>query len=616
MGYVKVAKRSSLIPSASGTTMKPSVEKNTLSNIDLTLFLVFVLCGSIPCADSITARLPGPPFQLHGCALETPDSEESLHRWQKNDSWEDYLTYPLSVDHFERSLNSSARGENARRLAAAFGRALEPRLHGQTHKPVNVYVIGSSMTAGVSCKSPCGASGRECAWPAQLQASLAEMCSPRFDNMTTGGCQGFKFYNTANHGLSSGYVSTFGVDSYHDYGNLSETSDIVIVDLAVNDGIASGIDDKSLQRYTEALVRLLWGLPSSPAIIYISTFTGEQAYYRSCRGCSVPKANAKLRSSLGVQGDGPCAGLGAQDAYHLVTSYYGVPLISFRDVATSVDGSCLESIGGGFSHPPWRVHQLVADTVVHFFVTTMAHTHELSTRSLVKYVLPPSIFPFDDLMGTTLCTVRMARSNVLETRPVLSRLSPKSSVLSQGLVNGTNVRVLNSRSWNCHDDRVSTQNRTAEGRPGWISEVPGSSIDVEFETSDAGAVGLSYLKSYEGVCGAKITIDGKSYSIWRELGQASSKSRGGAKLLKRRSLPSDPDTASPGIVNALWHNPYSLPAMWIVRRLHPGRHVLSVEVLHESCLALKNRSLYSEGCNDVKKTVPRLKFKILGLVSC
>lgn len=103
------------------------------------------------------------------------------------------------------------------------------------------------------------------------------------------------------------------------------------------------------------------------------------------------------------------------------------------------------------------------------------------------------MFPLNELKSATICTVRMGSSNMLETRPTLTHLNPFDTLASNGIAHGTNIQFFHESGWRCFDDNTKT-NATSTGseRPGWVSTSPGSVIEFEFETSERGALGLSF----------------------------------------------------------------------------------------------------------------------------
>ena len=627
-----------------------------------------------------------PSFVTHECALKTSDTDESTQSWQPRDMWRRYSSYPLTSSDFENSVNFTAHGENARRLWAAFRAAQSPVLPGETRQPVKVFVLGTSMTAGVQCTSPCGLRSRECAWPARLARSLDHQYScggsgsKGVDGKNILQRHGFAIVNQATHGMSTAFLATFGVGSTLDFGgdisceqiDLISCSNVIIIDAAVNDGLHSGINHLSggkeaLLRFSSILVHKLLSLPSAPAVLYLSTFTGKQEFYRDCLGCALlrkkhdaatssaaasevlsetnanhiarndTKLLAQQHQSTSIALEGSCAGREAQDTYGLVAAHFGLPLISFRDVATVLNAStCREDIGGGFSHPPWRVHQLVADVVAYFFASqpdsafrteklragvpdpnsgsSSLSTPALATTEEPAQLLPEPMFPLHDLRRATICTVRMGSSNMLETRPTLSQLKPTDTLTSNGISHGTNVHFVHNSGWRCFDDSAITNASVDAERPGWISSSPGSIIEFEFETSDKGALGMSFLKSFEGFSGVHVRIDGNDRAASSETSQNRSRGqkRSAAKL---RYLPSHGSVAknAHGVINALWDKSYSLTEVWMLRRLSAGRHTISIELLPFNSKYLTNTWVPPPSNSSLEISG---KFKILGFVSC
>jgi hypothetical protein len=374
--------------------------------------------------------------------------------------------------------------------------------------------------------------------------------------------------------------------------------------------------------------------------------------FSAAAGTALPPPDVAVPPQL----EGSCAGRDAQDAYAQVAAHFGLPLVSFRDAATAPgfhSVACREEVGGGFSHPPWRVHQLVADVVAHFFEEQQRRAAAAAEADANAYnaaaarcrgalgvgrgaggvssscfslsaadepadpvepaePLPAPMFPLHELESATLCTVRTGPSNALETRPTLTHLNPLETMASGGAVHGTNVRLISNNGWRCFDDRAQSNAGTDPGRPGWISSVPGSVLSLEFETSDFGALGLSFLQSFEGFSGARVQIDGKSYAMPPE--SSLGRGHGVKQSTKLRFLPSYGSVIknAHGAINARWEKPYSLPEIWAVRRLNAGQHTISIELLSFNSTLLAN----AQPPHAVGSELSGGKFKILGIMSC
>ena len=568
-----------------------------------------------------------------------------------------YNAYPLSKSDFQNSLNSTAHGLNDDRLRAALIRAQEPYRKGFNMEPVNIYVFGTSMTVGAGCTTNCKETELRCAWPAMLQHALHAMSWNCNDNdntvltnhstksigndktVRTRAVRGFRVHNHAEHGRSSGFFATFGL------GDLNN-ADIVLMDNSVNDGNHIKGSKNSLRLYTESLIRTILELPSGPAVIYLATFTGN--YFNGGWEKGQPYSER------------PCSDMRAQDLYYPVTSYYGVPLISYRDVAMR-DGGCRIELGGLFSHPHWRIHQFISDIIAHFFSsqTKLAlykenamqnsskqgaekvamNATEITNLGVTKPVLPPMIYSAQELAGSSLCTIVTTNNNMMEHRPVLSSLEPLRAIQSSGKDVGNGVQIISKNGWSCYDDTKndSQSNLESIGRPGWIATSKGSILSVGFTTSDSGSVALSYLASYEGFSGVRVTLDGKTDIRPRLIPTARIR-------LKRNNnefaIPIVPfssgdenrnklsDASVHGILNAQWDEPYSLPQTLTIRRLDPGKHVLELQLLgfnderltHKKKEATKPASAPTAFINGRNSTDVdgnnQGKFKVLGLTAC
>lgn len=532
-----------------------------------------------------------------------------------------YDSYPLKESDFKLSVNSTAHGLNAARLRHALLFAREPFSGEKDMQPVRIFVYGTSMTIGANCVGPCGQE-KDCAWPARLDYALKKLslrCQGE-DGNSTRTTRGFEVYNMADHGKSSAWFTTYGLDGLE---NMTET-DIVLLDNSVNDGHHIAASDTVLQQYTESLVRTVLSKQRGPALVVLATFTGNFHQYRD----GWMKAPSTPYSKL------PCSDTSAQESYFPITSYYGIPLISYRDVAMR-GGGCRIELGGLFSHPPWRVHQLIADVVAYFFSsqTKDALARGTETGLSLDQSLPPTKYSTADLHRVSICTFVSTNNREMKHTPVLSTVEPRTSILSKGQRDGTRVKVHSTPSdgWRCYDDTSTAKGNGS--RPGWVSTAPGATLTIEFDASDLGSVALTYLASYEGFSGVEVRLDGKTTYHQRLIRTAR------MRLRRSNDLHSVPIAFTrehiydfDGLVNAQWDEPYSLPQSLVIRLLNPGNHTLTLKLLEFTdprltrlnSLSSKNsaeRHNINSNMTSRSRKRRRLqaragKFKVLGLIAC
>jgi len=163
--------------------------------------------------------------------------------------------------------------------------------------------------------------------------------------------------------------------------------------------------------------------------------------------------------------------------------------------------------------------------------------------------------------------------------------------------------------------------------PKQTQQVQARSDQVGFQLHQAASLNLNLkqareelwaclFKSFEGFSGVRVQIDGKEYAAPSDPSQKRSRS---SKLssAKLRYLPSHGSVAknAHGVINAWWDKSYSLPEVWMVRRLSVGRHTMSIELLPFNSSHFTNTGTQNNlvtDANDGNKG----KFKILGFVSC
>ena len=452
-------------------------------------------------------------------------------------------------------------------------------------KSLHVVVIGGSVTAGAQCVDP--ATRHEsiaCGWPARfknwLDAAFPKGSPHVVENLS--------------ERASSSIVATELLSPHRQ--RLAATVDIIIIDYAVNDAsnplriqrhlYQAVVDSEERTRSamlnyswpaagpapmcsalsgdyrnrllvgTERLVRWCISLPSRPAVMFFETFNPSVAWQRQ-----------------------------AQEVHLTVASYYQLPVISYRDAVwhlwrnlgsahrssppraeaaalceeIGLAPACAGALWGSSLHPPWHVHQLLADllalSVAYEFrlMCSSKSSSPLNNRRSEKR--PTVVAPL--YHSNSRCSSPLTIMSTLRTTAFLPTILPASR-------NG----------WSLEED--------VPGKPGWIARSDGAEIsfDMHFQHGD---LTIGFLRSYNGLSSAAMWV---SDSASRVSGEAVGKLSVAGEALQNAPLR----------LNGLWNEAKSELSEARLSGLGQGR------------LRIHLRST----CDDV----PHCKFKLLMLTSC
>jgi hypothetical protein len=318
-----------------------------------------------------------------------------------------------------------------------------------------IITLGGSVPFGNNCIRPDGQHHRDCSWPSRLVHALKEAfptATIRHDNLASGG-------NGVVH-----ILSTLGIV-------LQEQTDLVLLDSLVNDAWRSGSADAS--RALEALVRTMHQLtPATPLLVV------EAA---------------------------PPGGLGREvaDAKRRVIDHYRIPVLDWRAAAERfpsahwdpgpVIGPHGETLGRDVNHPSWVTHQSIADSLAALWTRAGRRAcRKGEPESFFKAdgwfsPLPAPLWPAGELAQLDVCT-----------RP----LSVYTSNIRMGDAGGT---PLLASGWRYFADRPN--------KYGWIAQRVGAKISFQLRFGPAPRFCLTYLRSYERVGRAELTVPSTGFRV-------------------------------------------------------------------------------------------------------
>ena len=290
---------------------------------------------------------------------------------------------------------------------------------------LRVLVVGGSETAGVNCDDG-ETRHKACSWPARLGRWLE---SPGFrvevENQASGGTT-----------ISASFPS-LGI-------LLSNVPDIFIVDFVVNDAFETQDSGASLLSAYEAFI-----IRTRRRGVFNLAFVVT---------CALEHC-AKVR-----------------DVILWASTLHDVAFISYYDVAhcaAHLSGSGLHEFWDtDGTHPSWRVHQLIADTVA--------------------FVLAENILAFSSPL--TLSETQAVHSYDFCSEPMTeySAFIPPAAGVS-------------AHQWSLEEDRP--------GKPGWITYQNNSSISFQVSFGASPRLAVTWLRSYIGLGDARMTLNGRSVVI-------------------------------------------------------------------------------------------------------
>ncbi|CAK9022506.1 unnamed protein product [Durusdinium trenchii] len=350
-------------------------------------------------------------------------------------------------------------------MPAGIWKRLVPLLHKLAKgNAINIVVFGGSFTAGAGCHQPDAANDSQsfknklCSWTARFLHWL-RVAFP----------QSTVELENRGHGGSPSAVILGGVGLFN-----YSTVDLILVDTLVNDAtdenrafgkLTNDADVNNLSNMElgsvafEVLIRTLSELAPK------STIYGIEA------GCPLC-----LHSAL---------------AHRVVLDFYGVPYLDFAKLVEK-DGKLWTPKK---PHPTFKTHQAVADVLAftwsnvwdRMYHIKSSEVNEVNSKAQQMLCHPQSTFYHPALY----------RNRFTVCKKPCAILSPwrRSTV---------EVRIIRG-NWSFYEDRP--------GKPGWISTCPGSVMEIPLCFGQSPTFSLTYLRSYEKMGKAKVTLNGISLTI-------------------------------------------------------------------------------------------------------
>jgi hypothetical protein len=321
--------------------------------------------------------------------------------------------------------------------------------------------LGGSLTAGVQCDEG-GRAFKECSWPVRLLHALqAHFPGTEFELLN----------------LAAGATTTVSaLPSLAQWLRHEEAKPgLVFFDFGVNDGLEA--DAKALPAAMEQM--LLTVRRMRPNLLPIFTCT-----------CGNPK----------------CAG--ARELAKRVALWHGVPAVAFFPDFVESLGVFLGAEVGAYwshvSHPPWPVHQAIADVVATCIVggvsalcspNTAAAESAGGTGSPPAAATPATLSLPADMRAVDMCDVP-ATAFFAAAAIEAAAAAPSNASASAG--KNSSAAIVQS-GWPLAEDR--------KGKPGWISDSPTANISFRVTFGASPRLVLTYLRSYEGLACATMQFD-------------------------------------------------------------------------------------------------------------
>ena len=320
--------------------------------------------------------------------------------------------------------------------------------------------LGGSLTAGVLCDEG-GRAFKECSWPVRLLHALqAHFVGTEFELLN----------------LAAGATTTVSaLPSLAQWLRHEELMPgLVFLDFGVNDGLEA--DAKALPAAMEQM--LLTVRRMRPNLLPIFTCT-----------CGNPN----------------CAG--ARELAKRTALWHGVPAVAFfPDYVESLGVYLGAEVGAywtHFSHPPWPVHQAIADIVATCIVggfsalcgpDTVTAESAGGTGSPPVAAAPATLSLPANMRAIDMCDVP-ATAFFSAAAMEAAAASPSNASASGG---NSTAEIVQS-GWPLAEDR--------KGKPGWISDSPTASISFRVTFGTSPRLVLTYLRSYEGLARATMQFD-------------------------------------------------------------------------------------------------------------
>jgi hypothetical protein len=291
---------------------------------------------------------------------------------------------------------------------------------------IKILVLGGSETAGVNCNDGINQL-KECAWSARYKSWLQAKCPTAqviLDNQASGG-------TTTSASLPS--LNLW----------LATNPDIVFVDFIVNDSFEAQENAQNLLAIYESLILQVRHIQKPIFLAFLIS-------------CALERCSS------------------VRDIIFWVSTVHDVGIVSYYDVAhcaahlSGTNVSLFWDTTG--THPSWKVHQLMADTLA--YVTAFHSFTEGKANTTLAYT------------------------------EVLENLNSCMSPMSLYIARSPPLIGITSNGWHLEEDRP--------GKPGWITYSNSSSITYDVCFGEHPRLMVTWLRSYEGLGNVRMTLNGKN----------------------------------------------------------------------------------------------------------
>lgn len=244
--------------------------------------------------------------------------------------------------------------------------------------------------------------------------------------------------------------------------------ELIIVDYGVNDAVVdrAGLDLTQVKNAHEILIRYVRNdMERSPALLYTESFISPHRVHQM-----------------------PLQGTNMAEFHGNVTQKYDIPMSSFRHAVWPDinDSAFASSIWGTDVHPPWRVHQLLADTLI--------------------YYLQKSYSRFAQVHGPASDPSPEEEHLKLFRRGIGCLTKHQGFRLDTDLFVGTNppAELVESTGWAFASDVRGIDGLIGFGNSSETSIVV---FDLPCKTSQ-GVIDIAFLSSYSGMGAARVGVEG------------------------------------------------------------------------------------------------------------
>ena len=384
------------------------------------------------------------------CYLHESDwarvSERVSPSYSRDESWPQFAV----AKQVACSSGTQASAAAMRRLVRRIGDS----------RTFSVVVFGGSSPAGVDCANEL-VERKDCSWPGRFVDALRAIFRETKFVYTSHACGGW------NHRASLASLP---------YWLLSPPdSDLLLVDFHINDAIVGASVPADFLEEAESMILEVRRLRPTLEILYVSSM---------------------CQPSGGVM----------NTIYKTITAAHAVPFVSYFDLVSAasylrVPGEeDAQPLGSGpmceeisHFHPPWPIHQLIADTVLGCLEASWA---ELCER------------PAAANGSKTLSLPSRLKSVSCEVPVVFLSAQREWERALSGGKGSPPPTAIRASGWDLVEDRAN--------KPGWVASSPASWIEFDVRFGAHPRLAITYLQSYAGLgaaVGRFLSQPGRTFTL-------------------------------------------------------------------------------------------------------